>query len=149
VTSREYPDRPWVAVGVVVWRDDRVLLVRRGKPPRQGLWGLPGGGQELGETVYEAAAREVREETGLTVEPLVVLTVADSITRDDVERIRFHYTLIEIEAEWRAGEPVAGDDAADAAWFPFAEIERLDLWSETERIIRMSAERRLSQAVTA
>ena len=62
--SRTYPDRPWIGIGVVVWRDDRVLLVRRAKAPNLGQWSLPGGGQEIGETVFEAAIREVAEETG-------------------------------------------------------------------------------------
>ncbi len=62
--SREYPEKPMVGVGVVVWRGAQFLLIRRGKPPRAGLWSLPGGLQELGETVRETAAREIREETG-------------------------------------------------------------------------------------
>src|SRR3712207_2589394 len=82
-SEREYPDRPWVGVGVIVWRGDQVLLVRRGRPPRAGQWGLPGGAQEVGETLFEAAAREVLEETGLTVRPYAVVTAVDAVNRDD------------------------------------------------------------------
>lgn len=140
--SREYPDRPIVGVGAVVWRGDRLLLVRRGKPPRMGQWSLPGGAQHLGETLAEAIAREVREETALEIGGIELLTALDLIERDGAGRVRHHYTLIDFTAEAPAGEPVAGDDAAAVAWFTAEETTGLGLWSETERIIRMAAARR-------
>ncbi len=140
--SREYPKRPMVGIGVVVWRERQVLLIRRGKPPRLGQWSLPGGLQELGETVFEGGAREVREETGTEVEITGVLDVIDSIQRDETGRVRFHYTLIDLAAEWRAGEPVAGDDAAAAAWVDADDLDRYQLWEETVRLIRLSAAKR-------
>ena len=88
--SRVYPDRPIVGIGVVVWRDDRVLLIRRGKPPRKGEWSLPGGAQELGETLIEAALREVFEETGLKAQRLSLINALDMIDRDDQGKIRHH-----------------------------------------------------------
>src|SRR3569833_2154085 len=106
---REYPDRPWVGVGIVVWRDDKVLLVRRAKPPRLGEWSIPGGAQSLGETVFEAAIREVHEEAGIDIRPTAIITVVDSVIRDAELRAQYHYTLVEISAEWVAGEPVAAD----------------------------------------
>ena len=84
---RTYPDRPVVGVGAVVWRDDRFLLVRRGKPPNQGQWSLPGGAQQLGETVFEAARREVMEETALDVEVLGLVDVVDGIKADNEGRV--------------------------------------------------------------
>lgn len=140
--SREYPERPLCGVGVVVWRGAQVLLVRRGRPPRQGRWSLPGGLQELGETVFQAAVREVREETNLTVEPTEVIAVVDLIQPDGDGRVRYHYTLVDVTAEWRAGEPVAGDDAAHAEWFTLDTIPADELWDETVRILRLSAEKR-------
>lgn len=140
--SRDYPEYPVIGVAAVVWRDNRCLLILRGKPPRLGEWSLPGGRQELGETVAEAARREVREETGLDVEVRDVVAVVDLIDRDDDTRIRYHYTLIDLLAEWRAGEAQPGDDAAAIAWTTLDELPRYGLWSETERIIRLSAERR-------
>jgi len=140
--SRAYPQRPLCGVGVVVWRHRRVLLVRRGKPPRQGRWSLPGGLQELGETVFEAAAREVLEETGLTVAVTDLIDVVDLIERDGDGRVRYHYTLADVTAEWRSGEAVAGDDVAHAEWFALDAIPTPELWSETVRIIKLSAEMR-------
>ncbi len=136
---RRYPERPIVGVGMIVWRVDRVLLVRRGKPPRAGQWSLPGGAQKLGETVREAGLREVREETGLAVEITSVLEVIDSISRDDADRVEYHYTLVDMAAEWRGGDAVAGGDAAEVAWFRLDEVRAMDLWSETIRLIERSA----------
>lgn len=138
--SRDYPDRPIVGVGVVVLCAGDVLLIRRAKPPRVGGWSLPGGAQELGETVFEAARREVLEETGVAIDVLGLVDVVDSIHRDDAGRVRQHYALVDVFAVWRAGEPKAGSDAEDAAWIPIGEIGTLGLWSETERVIRLGEE---------
>jgi ADP-ribose pyrophosphatase YjhB (NUDIX family) len=138
----DYPNRPLVGVGVVVFKDDRVLLVRRGKPPREGRWSLPGGRQRLGEAVRETASREVREETGLEVEVTALLDVLDSITRDQAGAIAYHYTLVDFLAEWRAGAAVAGGDAAAVAWADPTELDGYDLWDETVRLIRLGLERR-------
>jgi ADP-ribose pyrophosphatase YjhB (NUDIX family) len=140
--SREYPKLPMVGIGVVVWREWQVLLIRRGKPPRIGQWSLPGGLQELGETVFEGGRREVREETGTDVEITGLLDVIDSIQHDPAGRVRFHYTLVDLAAEWLSGEPVAGDDAAAAAWADADDLERYQLWDETVRLINLSAAKR-------
>lgn len=147
--SREFPDQPVVGVAGIVWRGDRVLLIRRGRPPKADEWSLPGGRQELGETVAEAVRREVREETGLEVEIFGVVGVFDLIDRDPDERIRFHYTLIDLLAEWRSGEAAAGDDAAAVAWVTLDELPQYKLWSETERVIRQAAEQRKAQGDAA
>jgi 8-oxo-dGTP diphosphatase len=140
--NREYPAQPIVGVGVVVWHDDRVLLVRRGKPPRLGHWSLPGGAQQLGETVAETARREVKEEAGLDVALGDIVATIDLIERDPQDRIRYHYTLIDFVAEAPGAALRPGSDAADARWFSIAEIEALDLWSETVRVIKLAGERR-------
>lgn len=140
--SREYPDRPFVGVGVVVWRGPELLLIRRGKAPRYGSWSLPGGRQKLGETVREAARREVKEETNLDIEITDLIDVVDSLTHDDDGRVRFHYTLVDFTAEWRAGEAVAGGDAAGARWVDPNDLDSYELWDETRRVIALSAESR-------
>ena len=136
--SRLYPDHPVSGVGAVVWRDGQVLLVRRANPPRQGEWSLPGGAQEIGETVFEAARREVLEETGLAIEVLGLVDVVDSIHRDDDGRIRYHYTLADVFARVAGGNEAAAGDAAETAWF---DLDRLPpLWPETGRVIRLAHE---------
>ncbi len=131
-----------MGVGAVVWRENKVLLVRRGKPPRESEWSLPGGAQHTGETVREACVREVREETQLTVSVGPLLDVIDGIFRDPNGKVRHHYTLIDFEAEWTAGEAAAADDVVDVRWAAVSELGKLDLWQQTERIIRDSAVRR-------
>jgi 8-oxo-dGTP diphosphatase len=139
---RRYPSRPIVGIGVVVWHGDRVLLVRRDKPPRRGQWSLPGGAQQVGETLAEAARREVREEVALEIELGAIVATLDLIERAPDRRVRYHYTLIDSTAE--AASPVLrpGSDAADARWFTLSEIETLGLWSETLRVISLARERR-------
>jgi ADP-ribose pyrophosphatase YjhB (NUDIX family) len=138
---RDYPDRPIVGIGVVVLRPDAVLLVRRGRPPALGEWSVPGGAQELGETVEHAARRELLEETGLAVGPLSLIAHVDSIHRDDTGRVRFHYTIIDFAALWIGGDPVPGDDVSELAWTPFATLESLGLWDEALRVIALARTR--------
>ena len=140
--SREYPEYPMVGVGVVVWRGDEVLLIKRGKPPRAGSWSLPGGRQKLGETTRDAGAREVMEETGVEVLIEGLVDVVDSITRDEHGRVRLHYTLVDFRARWVSGEPSAATDAADARWVHADDLGAYGLWHETLRVIRCSARQR-------
>ncbi|HET6519127.1 MAG TPA: NUDIX hydrolase [Geminicoccaceae bacterium] len=142
VASREYPRHPVVGVGAVVWFGARVLLVERGKPPRLGQWSIPGGAQRLGETVAEAAAREVFEETGLRIERPEIIATVDLIERDDAGRVRYHYTLIDVTAEAPTEAARPGSDAAAVGWFTPEEAAGLGLWSETVRIIGLAAEHR-------
>lgn len=138
--------RPLVGVGVVVLKGqagaERVLLVRRAKAPRQGSWSLPGGRQRHGETVRAAAAREVMEEAGLEVEVTQLLDVVDSITRDPAGGVAYHYILVDFLAEWRAGEPRAGDDAAEAIWADPRDLDGYQLWDQTARVIALALEQR-------
>lgn len=136
MSGREYPERPVCGVGVVCFKDDAVLLVRRARPPITWEWSIPGGGQELGETTREAALRELREETGVEARLLGLVDVIDAVREDADGKVQFHYTLVDFAAEWTAGEPVAGDDASDAIWAPVAEIGDRGLWTETVRVIR-------------
>jgi ADP-ribose pyrophosphatase YjhB (NUDIX family) len=140
--SRDYPSQPIVGVGVVVWHGRQVLLVKRSKPPRAGQWSLPGGAQHLGETLADAAAREVREETGIEIALGEIIATLDLIDRDEQGRVRHHYTLVDFTAEAHSSGLKAGDDAAAARWFERGELRRLGLWSETIRIIELAAAKR-------
>ena len=140
---RSYPDRPYVGVGIVVFRDESVLLVERSKPPIRHRWSIPGGAQEIGETVHQAALRELMEETGLEADLIGLIDVVDSITRDQDSRVQFHYTLVDFAAEWRSGEAAAADDVGAVRWVPLADIEAMGLWTETVRIIRCGQSMRL------
>ena len=125
---------PVPAVGVVCLRGDSVLLIRRGTPPRQGEWSLPGGRIEPGERAMEAALRELREETGVAAEITGLIDVVDGLFPEAGR----HYVLIDYAARWLSGEPVAGDDAAEARFVALDEVESLIDCSETRRVIRMA-----------
>lgn len=126
---------PVPCVGVVCLRGDEVLLIRRGTPPRQGDWSLPGGRIEPGERAVDAALRELREETGVEAEITGLIDVVDGLFPEAGR----HYVLIDYAARWVSGEPVAGDDAAEARFVGLDEVDSLIDWSETRRIIRMAA----------
>ena len=128
---------PAPCVGVVCLRGDEVLLIRRGRPPRQGEWSLPGGRIEPGERAVKAALRELREETGVEAEIVGLVDVVDGVFPEAGR----HYVLIDYAARWLSGNPVAGDDAAEARFMPLAEAEALVDWAETRRIIRMAADK--------
>ncbi|MEE2690942.1 MAG: NUDIX hydrolase [Pseudomonadota bacterium] len=133
MTSRETIS---IGVGAVVFRGDDVLLVKRGKPPFLGCWSIPGGGLEHGETLKNAARREVREETGVEIEIIGLIDVFEALPRETPEDGPLNHTLlIDFAAEWISGEPVAGDDAAEAAFVPIEEaIARLS-WNKTREAI--------------
>lgn len=120
----------------MVFRDDRVLLVRRGRAPSLGLWAVPGGAVEAGETLAEAAEREVREETGVSVKARDPVHVFDVIRHGPAGEIEHHYVVIDLLADYLGGEPVAGDDAAEAAWVRCGEIGALPVSEETAKLVR-------------
>ena len=134
--DRAYPSRPIVGIGVALFRGEDVLLVRRAKPPVSDRWSIPGGAQEIGETVREAALRELHEETGLQARIAGLIDVVDGITRDAAGAVRFHYTLVDFAAVWVAGTARAASDVAAVRWAGPSEIDAIPLWQETRRIIR-------------
>ena len=133
--NREYPERPFVGVGVVVLRGDEVLLVQRGKAPNKGQWSIPGGKQRLGETVMQAVHRELLEETGVKIKQAALLDVVDVIMQDDNGKIQYHYTLVDYQAEWLSGECRSGDDADAVKWVSFDELNSVGLLDKTRDII--------------
>jgi 8-oxo-dGTP diphosphatase len=132
----EYPDRPCVAVGAVVFKDNRVLLVRRGKAPAAGQWAIPGGGVRLGETLRIAAEREIMEETGISIRAEAPIFQFESIEKDDIGQVRFHFIIIDVAATYIGGDICPGDDAADARWVSAAELRDLPVNSVTRKVLR-------------
>jgi 8-oxo-dGTP diphosphatase len=128
---------PVAAVGVVCFRGNEVLLIRRGAPPLEDAWSLPGGRIEWGERAADAALRELKEETGCNAAIVGLIDVVDAVLarRSGEDAPWGHYVLVDYAARWTSGEPKAGDDARDARFFAPAELAALDLWSETRRII--------------
>ena len=132
----EYPTEPRVAVGAVVFNDNKVLLVRRAQPPSQDLWAIPGGRVEIGETLQEAAEREILEETGITITAREPIYTFDYIDRDKSGRTRFHYVIVDLKADYVRGNPRAGDDAADARWISSEEISALKVSTKTLGLLK-------------
>lgn len=131
------PRAPVAAVGIVCFRGDDVLLIRRGQPPIEDAWSLPGGRIEWGERAADAALRELKEETGCTAAIVGLIDVVDAVLsrRSGEDAPWGHYVLVDYAARWTAGEPKAGDDARDARFFSPSTLAALDLWDETRRII--------------
>jgi 8-oxo-dGTP diphosphatase len=114
--GRSYPTRPILAVSAAIIRDGRVLIVRRARPPAGGLYTLPGGVVEVGESLVEAVVREVMEETALTVEPVALAGYREAVVRDGDGRVERHFVILPFAARWIAGEPVLNEELSEATW---------------------------------
>jgi len=124
--SRTYPTRPYLAVSAAIFHAGRVLIVRRGTPPMQGVYTLPGGGVELGETLEQAIVREVREETGLAIEPIALAGYRQVIARDAAGKIERHFVILPFAARYLAGEIALNAELVEAAWLWPAELSGLN-----------------------
>lgn len=135
ILSGHYPNQPKVAVGAVVFRANKVLLVLRGKPPAEKQWSIPGGCVELGETLQEAAEREIAEETGIVIIAKNPIYAFDVIERDESGHVRFHYVIVDLAADYVRGEPRAGDDAADVIWASSKDLNNLSISVATRKLL--------------
>jgi 8-oxo-dGTP diphosphatase len=133
--NRRHPDRPIVAVGAVIFDGRRVLLVQRGQEPLRGAWSLPGGAVEIGETLDAALAREVLEETGLSVEVGPVIDVLDRVQFDADGRVEYHYVIIDYLCRPFAGVVEHGSDAQAVCWAPIADLARLGVTAKAIEVI--------------
>jgi 8-oxo-dGTP diphosphatase len=143
--ARTYPQRPFLAVSAAIVRDGKVLIVRRARPPANGLYTLPGGVVEVGETLEEAVAREVREETALEIEPVALAGFREAIALDADKRVERHFVILCFASRWRAGEPVLNEELGEARWLDPAELAGLPTTAGLAEIVA-AAFQRLAEA---
>jgi 8-oxo-dGTP diphosphatase len=139
--ARAYPTRPFLAVSAAIVRDGHVLVVRRARPPANGLFSLPGGVVEAGETLHEAVTREVMEETSIAIEPVALAGFRETITRDGDDRIERHFVILPFAARWIAGEPRLNDELSEARWVRPSELEGLPTTPGLATIVAAAFER--------
>ena len=136
MSKREYPDRPVVGIGAVVIRYGKVLLIRRGVAPGRGLWAVPGGSLELGETLQQGAEREILEETGITIRAREPIYAFDFFERDPDGRIRFHFVIVDLAADYIRGDVKGADDALEARWLAPGDLDHLPVSKNTLKLLR-------------
>ena len=136
---RAYPQRPILAVSAAIFRDGKVLIVRRARKPALGVYTLPGGGVETGETLIEAVTREVREETALVIEPVGLAGYREAIVRDAQSGVERHFVILCFAAHWRGGEPVLNDELDDVRWLDPAELAGLRTTEGLAEIVAAAA----------
>ncbi len=129
--SNSYPLVPRVGVGAITIHEGRILLVKRGIEPSRGLWAIPGGTLELGETMRECAAREILEETGITIKVGKCVYVFDFFERDESGKIKFHFVVVDFAGQYLSGEPKGADDAEEARWLKPEELSSLPVAKNT------------------
>ncbi len=122
-------------MGAVIFREDKVLLVLRGKPPAEKQWSIPGGCVELGETLQEAAEREIAEEAGIIIQAKNPIYTFDVIERDENGDIRFHYVIVDLAADYVSGELRAGDDAVDVSWVSLKDLNERNVSDATRKLL--------------
>ena len=133
--AREYPAHPVVGVGAVVVRDGKALIIKRAHEPRKGEWSLPGGLLELGESLQDAARREIKEETGLDIEVGPVIETFDRVHRDDHGRIRYHFVIVDFVCSSTDGDAVPGSDADGVAWVGADDIDDYQVNDHAKAVI--------------
>jgi len=136
VAEREYPQRPIIAVGGVVIHRGRVLLVRRGQPPLEGRWSIPGGILEIGETITSAIERELKEETGVSVRVAGLLEIYEKVLRDSDNRAQYHFVILDYVCEFLEGTADAAGDVTDAEWVAEVDLEKMQLTSAALRVVK-------------
>jgi mutator protein MutT len=134
--GRTFPSRPIVGVGAVIFDGDRVLLVKRGREPLKGQWSLPGGAVDVGETLEQAVAREVKEETGLDVRVGPVVEVVDRIHHDASGRVEYHFVIVDYLCRVVGGRAVAGSDADDVRWVAPDNLASCSVAAPAARVIQ-------------
>jgi len=139
--ARAYPDRPYLAVSAAIIRDGRILIAQRARGPSLGVWTLPGGVVEAGETLIEALIREVHEETAITIEPVALAGHREVVVRDDGGLVSRHFVILCFATRWIAGEPQLNEELAEARWLRPAELNGLKTTDGLAEIVASAFER--------
>jgi 8-oxo-dGTP diphosphatase len=140
--DRRYPKRPIVGVGALILRRDRILMAQRGKSPLKGWWSLPGGALEIGESLADGVRREVREETGLEIEPVCVFEIFERIMRDAAGAPEYHYVLIDYLCRITGGTLAPGDDVCAVEWVRRGDLKKLQITEGTLGVIEKAFRKR-------
>ena len=139
--ARAYPDRPFLAVSAAIIRDGRVLVARRARGPALGVWTMPGGVVEAGETLLEALVREIQEETAIAIEPVALAGHREVMVRDDDKRVSRHFVILCFAARWIAGEPQLNDELSEARWLKLEELAGLKTTEGLAEIVAAAFDR--------
>jgi len=123
--ARTYPTRPFLAVSAAILRDGKVLVVRRARAPASGVFSLPGGVVEAGETLAEAVIREIAEETALAIEPVALAGYREVVARDADDKVERHFVILPFAARWISGEPRLNEELSEWRWVDPAEVASL------------------------
>ncbi len=126
---------PQLGCGAIVRRDDSILLVKRGRPPQQGLWAIPGGKVLPGESLKNAIEREILEETGVRIKAGELVYQLEYIEHDMQGELAFHYVVVDFSAQYLDGDPLAGDDADEAALIAFSKLSDWPLTDSTRQAL--------------
>lgn len=133
--GRWYPQQPMVAVSAIIFKEERLLMIKRAKEPGKGKWSIPGGRLELGETLYEAVRREVQEECSIDIEVECVFHTSDRIIRDEDGRVQYHFVLVDVLAKSTGGEAKAQSDAEECRWVTLEELSQLDMTPQLRAVL--------------
>jgi ADP-ribose pyrophosphatase YjhB (NUDIX family) len=139
--ERSYPTRPFLAVSAAIVRDRKIFVVRRARPPANGLFSLPGGVVEAGETLTEAVVREVTEETAMAIEPVALAGFRETIVRDAASRVERHFVILCFAARWQSGEPVLNEELSEWRWLDPPELAGLATTPGLADIVASAIER--------
>lgn len=139
--ARAYPTRPFLAVSAAILRDGKVLVVRRARTPASGLYSLPGGVVEAGETLHEAVKREVSEETALAIEPVALAGYREVVARDADDKVERHFVILPFAARWLAGEPMLNEELSEWLWVAPEDIAGLPTTPGLAEIVLQAIER--------
>jgi ADP-ribose pyrophosphatase YjhB (NUDIX family) len=135
MSRRVYPAEPLIGVGATVFRNDQVLLIRRGNPPLYGDWSLPGGRVKEGEDLKKALRREIREECSIDIEVGDLITEFEYIERDEGDRVKYHYVVFDFKAQYVRGKLVRASDALEVRWVPLEQLKEFDVTDKVREVI--------------